>query len=187
MAAMLADAGIPMIVVQMPGMVCTLIPVIAVETLIIRRRLAVPYGKAVKGVAAANLASTIVGVPLAWMAMLAIEYAVMVPVAVAANHWHWNLDSPVLGVFAFLLSIAWLGSIARHICWMIPAASALLLIPSFVVSVWLERPICIALLQDVDPALVKRGVLAANVVSYGLLFLVACGWLAAWYFRGEAI
>jgi len=176
---MLANVGVPMIFVQMPGMVCALIPIIILEALLIRRWLSLPYGDAFKGVTLANLASTIVGVPLAWLVMVLIEFAVVLPVAIAADHWHWKLDSPVLGVLGFLLSIAWLGPVERQLYWMIPAASALLLIPSFVVSVWLERRICLRSWSGVDPASVRRGVFNANVASYGLLFIIACGWLAA--------
>ena len=41
---MLADIGVPMIVVQMPLMVVTLIPVIVLEAFIVRRPLALSYG-----------------------------------------------------------------------------------------------------------------------------------------------
>ena len=172
-----------MIFVQMPGMVCALIPIIILEALLIRRWLSLSYRDAFKGITFANLASTIVGVPLAWLAMLLIEFAVLLPVALAADHWHWKMQSPVLGVLGFFLSIAWLGPVDRHLYWMIPAASALLLVPSFVVSVWFERRICLHSWSGVSPLLVRRGVFNANVASYGLLFVMACGWLAVEYFN----
>jgi len=172
-----------MIFVQMPGMLFALVPIIIVEALLIRRWLSLPYGDAFKGVIVANLASTIVGVPLARLAMLVVEFVVMLPVALAADHWHWKLGSPVLGVLGFLLSIAWLGPVERQLYWMIPAASALLLVPSFVVSVWFERRICLRSWGGIDPALVSRGVFNANLASYGLLFVIACGWLGTEYFK----
>src|SRR5207249_4487996 len=111
--------------------------------LLIRRWLALPYGDAFRGVSIANLASTIIGVPVAWLAMFIIELAVAYPVSTAAEHWHWKLDSPVIAVLGFIISMAWLAPVERHIDWMVPAASALLLIPSFIVSVWFERRICL--------------------------------------------
>ncbi len=49
-------------------------------------------------------------------------------------------------------------------------------LPSFFLSVYLERRSCARTWKTADPALVKRGVLAVNLTSYALLFLLACGW-----------
>ena len=189
MTPMLANIGVPMIFVQMPAMVCALIPIIIVEALLIRRWLTLPYRDAFRGVTVANLASTILGVPLAWLAMFIVELAVMYPVSMAAEHWHWKLESPVVGVLGFIVSMAWLAPVERHIHWMIPAASALLLIPSFVVSVWFERRICVRSWSESDPGVVRSGVFKANLASYALLFVMACIWLGTEYFskRGQSI
>jgi hypothetical protein len=141
-----------------------------------------PYGKTFKGVTIANLASTIVGVPLAWLVMFIIGAGVLAPAARAVHHWDLRIESPILDVLGFLLGIAWLAPVEDQLYWMVPAASALLLIPSFIVSLWIERYICLRLWRSVDPALVRRGVLNTNLASYGLLFLIACGWLAIEYF-----
>ncbi len=178
MTPLVADVGVTMIFVQMQGMMFALIPIILVESLLVRRSLSLTYRDAFRGITIANLASTIVGVPLAWLAMLILQYAIMLPVAAAANYWHWQLDSPVFGVLGFLVSIAWLWPSERYLFWMIPAASALLLIPSFVASVWLERSICTNSWTNQNQAAVRRSVFNANLLSYGLLFLIACGWLA---------
>ena len=174
----LADAGIPMIVLQMPAMVCALVPVILVEGLLVRHWLPLSYKDAFRGTAVANLVSTIVGVPLAWLFMFAMELGILIPVATAADHWHWQMDSPVCRVLEFLVSVAWLGPDEKHLYWMIPAALALLLIPSFMVSVWIERRIGRRHWPHLDVASVRSAVFKANLASYALLFLLACSWLA---------
>jgi hypothetical protein len=58
---------------------------------------------------------------------------------------------------------------------MVPAAVSVLLVPSFFVSVLLERLVCKRVWKNFDPKQVNRGVFAANLVSYALLFLLACG------------
>ena len=179
---MLANVGIPMIFVQWPLMLCALVPVIVVEALLIRRWVSLSYREAFAGISKANLLSTAVGVPLSWGIMLAIEFAVMLPTAIAADRWHWKLDAPVFQVFGFLLSIAWLGPMERHLQWLIPTAAALLLIPCFYVSVWLERRACLRSWPSADPAVVRRGVYLTNLASYALLFAMACGWIAVEYF-----
>src|SRR5579864_5626084 len=93
---LLADAGIPLLMVQWPLMVCALLPVILVETEVVRRQLSLPYRNAIVGAAKANVLSTAAGVPLAWVIMLAVEFAAGFPFLSAAEKRHWPLEhSPV--------------------------------------------------------------------------------------------
>ena len=71
--AILGDTGVPMIFIQWPAMICALVPVIAIEAIVIHRNLSLPYRRAFVGSAKANVISTLVGVPLAWVLMLALE------------------------------------------------------------------------------------------------------------------
>lgn len=173
----LADIGVPMIFIHWPLMLCALIPVIVIESLLIRRWVPLSYREAFTGCSVANAFSTLVGVPLAWIVMFALEFIVMMPVGLAADRWHWKLDSPIFHVLGFLFSIAWLVPVERHLHWMIPLAVALLLIPCFYASVWLESFTCRRMWPSRDVLAVSRGVFRANLASYGLLFLLACGWL----------
>src|SRR5208337_3232173 len=63
-----ADAGLPMIMIVWPAMIVLLVPIIAVEAMVARRKLTVPVEPAILISTAANGASTIVGLPLAWVA-----------------------------------------------------------------------------------------------------------------------
>ena len=94
--ALLADVGVPMIFVEWPLMLCALVPVIAIEAEVARRQLTLPYRKAFAGAAKANLLSTLVGVPLAWAIMLAVEFATLYPTIMAAERWHWRPRVPCL-------------------------------------------------------------------------------------------
>src|ERR1035437_4300089 len=148
---MLADVGIPMIFVQWPLMIGALIPVIIVEALLIRRWVQLSYRDAFIGVTKANLLSTLAGFPLAWLAMFAVEMAVLLPLAIASDKWHLHfIDSPFFQIVGFLLGVAWLGPGGDEAYWLVPLAAALLLIPSFYVSVWLERLICRKAWPDSD-------------------------------------
>jgi hypothetical protein len=174
---MLADVGIPMIFVQWPLMIGALIPVIIVEALLIRRWVELSYRDAFIGVTKANLLSTLAVIPLAWLVMFALEMLVMLPLAMAANKWHWHfLDSPFFQIVSFPLAVAWLGPAENAGYWLVPLAAALLLIPSFYVSVWLESKICRRAWPDIDSLVVRRGVYRANLASYVVLFILACGW-----------
>src|SRR5687767_11449757 len=175
---MLANAGIPMIFVEWPLMLGALVPVIIAEALLIRRWLSLSPREAFTGVTKANLISTAVGVPLAWLVMLMIEFAVLMPVGLAADHWQWKLDAPIWQALGFLFSIAWLGPYQHGLHWMVPTAAALLLIPCFYTSVWLERLTCVRAWPKADVTRVKRCVYLANLASYLVLFSLACGLIA---------
>jgi len=139
-----ADAGIPMIFLQLPVMVIAFMPVVGLEAILIHRWLNLSYRKTIGPVALANLASTLLGVPLAWGIALSIEFVLMMPLAVAANHWHWTgfENSPWGLITQCILGMAWLGPIEGQVAWMIPLAAACLLVPSFFISVWIECRIC---------------------------------------------
>ena len=74
----LANIGIPMIVVQWPLMFATLVPVVVLETLVIHRRLRVSWRSALLGVGKANVLSTLIGVPLAWLLMFGLELGIFI-------------------------------------------------------------------------------------------------------------
>ena len=175
---MLADVGIPMIFVQWPLMIAALIPVIIVEALLIRRWIPLSYRDALIGTAKANLVSTLAGYPLAWLIMFAVELGVMFPLAAASMKWHWNfLESPFFQILGFAFGVAWLGPPADSSgYWLVPLAAALLLVPSFYISVWIERLICRRAWPNSDAAVVRRAVFRANLASYAVLFVLACGW-----------
>ena len=170
-----ADVGIPMIIIQWPLMLCASVPVIVVEALLIRKWVQLSYKDAFIGLGKANLVSTLVGIPIAWLTMLAIEFAVLFPVSMAADKWHWKMESPIFQVIGFVLGMAWIGPSATN--WIVLTAVALLLIPCFFASVWIERRICVHSWPAADKTKVRRGVYLSNSASYAMLFALTCGWI----------
>jgi hypothetical protein len=171
----MADIGIPMLFVQLPTMLVALVPVIVVEAVLMRRWLKLSYREVFGAATLANVTSTLLGVPLAWGIALAVEFASFMPLSFAAFHWHWHwFDNSVVALLAqCTLGIAWLTPAEEELRWMIPVAAAGLLVPSFFVSVWIERSICRKRLREVDEAAVNDCVKRANLVSYAGLFAVA--------------
>lgn len=177
MLPIVANIGIPMIFIYWPLMLGALVPVIVVEALVIRRWVPMPARDSLVGTAKANVYSTLVGVPLAWLLMLALQFAAMAPILIAELKGKHLLDGEP-PVIAFVRTVAWLAPVENSLHWMIPVAVAVLLIPSFWISVLLERRSCLKTWKTAEPALVRRGVFMANLVSYALLFVVAPGWVA---------
>jgi hypothetical protein len=130
-----ADAGIPMLPLGYPIVWLMLIPVVTVEALYLVRKLRMPFSKIVGRVTIANLVTTLIGFPIAWIAVLLWEFAVMIPLS------HTNLTlldrhpkiSSALSIFLFP---AWLGSFDQR--WPLAVAFVVLLIPTFFLSYVVE-------------------------------------------------
>ena len=65
-----ADMILPIVVLAVPGMLILFIPITLLEGYVLKARLAVGFGRALWVSAVANLASTLVGLPLAHVALV---------------------------------------------------------------------------------------------------------------------
>jgi len=179
---LLANMGIPMLFVQWWLMTCALIPVVIIETLVVRRKIAMPLSRTAGGVAAANILSTVIGVPIAWLIALVLGLGVLVPITYGAERLHWQLDSPLFQMFGFIESAAWIvPSSPAQSAWMIPLAAALLLIPCFFASVIIERWVCRHIWKSIETSAIREVIYCANLYSYAALFVLGCLW-SAWNF-----
>jgi hypothetical protein len=169
--ALVADVGIPMIFVTLPLMVCALVPVILVETWVARPPLKISYGRSIWVVAVANVVSTLVGIPAAWAAMYGLELLTFIA---GERFWRNAHNGPVLRVAEVVLGSAWLGD--TGLLWAVPLAATILLIPSFFASWYIEAFIVDKMVEPEWP-IVRSAMFKANLASYGLLFIGACGWL----------
>jgi len=103
----LADAGIPMLFVTWPAMVIALVPVIAMEALLIRKRVVYKPWPIFRATAAANLVSTIIGIPLTWLALVACEMLIGPALSRIPGIQNWH--GPVARTIGFVFAAAWLG------------------------------------------------------------------------------
>ena len=178
---LLADAGIPMIALTLPLMLLLLLPVVGIEALLYRKWLQLRTWEAIKSSAASNVASTIVGVPLAWGVMLVLEFGMFGLVASSQAIQNWR--SPIAGVISLLLGSAWIGPAEGTNLWKIPAAALVLLIPFFFISYLIEYFIVVCVLdiphEVTHPAYtrVRRAVRNANLTTYGAMFISTVVWL----------
>lgn len=171
-----------MIVLTWPAMVVLLIPVIVIEGLLCKKWLGLKTWQAIKTNAVSNLASTIVGIPVAWAFMVALEFGTMglVGESNAFQNWH----SPIANVIFFIFSSAWLNpDLGEHV-WVIPAATLILLIPFFFASYWVEYFVVRKMVRTPDrepsnlaDARVRTAVRNANLITYGIMFLATSVWL----------
>lgn len=165
-----ADAGVPMLFLTLPAMLIALVPIIAIEAVVVGRLLGSNAVLRVKSVAIANAVSTVVGLPLAWVALVALQL-------VSGGGSAYGLTTPTQKLLAVTWQAPWLIPYESDLYWMLPAASLVLLIPFFFTSYFVEAPIVTRLEPEYLRAHVRTAVFRANLFSYLLLAAFTLIWL----------
>jgi hypothetical protein len=165
-----ANAGVPMIFLVMPVMALSILPIIAIETFFYARNLALSVGEAGKVVTIGNLVSTVIGIPLAWGAMVLLQI-------VTGGSGAYGISSFGEKFLAVTWQSAWLIPYEAELGWMIPVAGLVLLIPFFLVSWWSEYQVARRMLRGVEVKRLNETVRNANLITYGLLTLWPIGML----------
>jgi hypothetical protein len=170
MTPLFANVGVPMLFPQLVLMLFALLPIVLIESAVVRKPLEIPTRRALGDVGLANLCSTILGVPCAWGVMFGLHLLTTGGAAL-------GMDTPAKMLAAVTLQAAWLVPYEGQRFWMIPAAATVLLIPCFFASVFIEHWVLVRRWSDLERRAVLSAVLRANVWSY--LFLLAAGilWL----------
>ena len=170
----LANVGIGILIVQLPAVFTLLILVVIIESLVARRWLGGSFLDAANGLFWANAASTIVGYPLGWIFWSTV-HAIVPP-----GHYKIErpfLDAAITGLHP-VLQLSWLSILPSQergeAAWGLLITAAILLIPSFYISVWIERRIFVWIWAPSSSAisLVGKAVRRANVTSYLFLFAI---------------
>ncbi len=159
---------------HLPKLLYVLIPVVILKVLFFRRRAYRPHSGILAGVGVANVISIFLGVPLAWMILLFVEFTVGLTVELISGPIGRTGNSPVWS-FLFDLFIAWFTPLPRDWAWVSCVSLALLVIPYFFVSVWLERRIYCRMWRTANPSALSRDVFRINGTLCVLLFSLACG------------
>ncbi len=159
-----ANAGLPMIILIMPVLAYSIIPIILVEAFYLAWRLKLSAKQAAITVTASNLVSSLVGIPLTWGLLVGFQL-------ISGGGSAYGLDSVLGRVLAVTWQAPWLIPYESAMHWMIPLAGLFLLIPFFFVSWWSEYLITKAMLKSGQAAAINRSVRNANLISYALLGL----------------
>ena len=162
------NAGVPMLALVWPTQWIGLLPIVLVEAAVFQFAGNVPWRQSVWPIAKANLLSTLVGIPLAWLALLVLQFAVsgVVVSAVPAD----ISGSAIIRYLLFPLLAAWAPAGSN---WEIYAAFLILAIPFCAVSVQVEGRYLKSKLIRHDQKRLFAMTKVANVASYLLLCLGA--------------
>jgi hypothetical protein len=171
-SVILANAGVPMLMLAFPAAFFLLIPVIGVESWIARGVSGISASRKFVGVVTANAISTLAGWPLMWMALAALQ------INLIPHGLSWP-DSPIRQIASVTLEAAWLIPYSHDdMYWKVPTAAMVLMVPAFFVSVFLEQWTLRFLWRSDPSSERKRFVWRANLFSYALLIASGFVWLA---------
>ncbi|HMJ14175.1 MAG TPA: hypothetical protein VK524_22320 [Polyangiaceae bacterium] len=179
-----ANAGVPMLVLILPGGALSLPLVILIEAAFLRR-LGLDRLRSLKLSAFVNAASTLFGVPVTWFVLWVVEMLGgslvwrLVVGKGAQPHELWQK------IFVVLWSAPWLVPLRDEPTpWMLPAATLALLIPFFFVSYAIEAHLMERALPHENLARVRQVVWRANIVTYSTFAAATLAWLL--FTRGAA-
>lgn len=162
-----ANAGLPMIVVAWPMMSLMLGPVIALESIMLKRALGISWRRSAVVVSVSNVLSTLLGVPLTWGLLVGLQ------VLSGATTVGPSLDTTAGKIFAATVQAPWLLPYESEEHWLLPAAMLFLLVPFFFASWAVEYLVSRQLVRDLSQRTLKLAVMKANLASYALLVLFA--------------
>lgn len=165
-----ANAGVPMILITFPLMAIALVPIALIESAIVSARLGQSFGASLKVVGLANALSTLVGLPVTWLTLVAAQL-------LTGGSGAYGIESIRSKFLAVTWQAPWLIPYEAHLYWMVPAACLTLLIPFFLASYQIEYRVVARLMRGNTKAAVARAMFRANLVSYSLLFLADIAWL----------
>ena len=158
----LANAGLPLLGIVWPVAWVMLIPVIFIEAVVCAKRLNISIYRSLRATTLGNIASTLIGIPLTWVALVAIQ------IATSFIFYQAGVSTSSTPLRYLLLPIhsAWIGG---YLGTEIYFAFLFLCIPFCIVSIWIENKIFRRMAPDLDPSRIRSSVIRANVVTYTAL------------------
>jgi hypothetical protein len=174
-----ADAGTPMLPFANPVILISLIPVIAIEAAYLRAKLKTGWRVTLGATAKANVVTLLLGYPIMWALFLGMEFLFWFGIDVTGvdNHLHWAVGR-LSEMAVVAASAAWIGPVQDR--WAIPFAYVILLIPSFIVSGFVESRLIERGGWLRTDSRCTRAVWMANLLSYVFLAVVGC--IVLWRF-----
>lgn len=168
--ACFANAGVPMIVLIMPAFGFVIIPIILIESFIFKKKCDVNWKTTFKSVTISNIVSTIVGIPVTWCGL------VLVQMLLGGGGAKGLATIPTV-LYAVTVQAAWLIPYEGYLHWMVPSATAFLMIPFFAISWWSEYFVYRKIHKDICFKQLKYIALWTNLTTYLLLELASIAWL----------
>jgi len=166
-----ANAGVPMIFISYPLMLCSLLPVIIIETIIFSKITEISYEKSIRSSGISNSVSTLAGFPLAWLFLLFIE------IVTTGGRCGPGFDTARNSMITVIVEAAWICPWDEQLYWMIPSAFIISLIVAFLISILIEYLINKKIYKEYDRKVIRRATVYSNIFSYGFLLIISIAYL----------
>jgi len=171
---LLADAILPSLVLVWPITILLLLPIIGVEAKYARSRLNINGGQAFRVFGVANLASMVVGLPIATAVAAAIQKRLQIHLfgTRQSNFDHWSRSGDVSQLAR---------GFGQYPRWILIVAAVLMFALCFMISWWVEAAYVKWWIKRRKPdaglvnSQISRVVRNANVLSYVLLAAISIG------------
>ena len=163
-----ANAGVPMLFLAMPAFAISLLPIIAIEAIYLSKSMDLNIGRAARTAGISNFVSTIIGIPLTWFILVALQM-------ITGGGSAYGIDSIFGKILAVTWQAPWLIPYEKDLDWMISVAGVVLLVPFFFASWWSEYFVSKKILPEYSPGEIKTNICKANLITYGLLGLWPIG------------
>jgi len=175
-----SDAAVPLIASTAPAMVVMSIPIILIEMFVLSRKLEIDKIAAFWVSGWMNLASAIVGVPLAPALALGLDIFAIRTRIEAASASHPNILTRIHSV---MLAEPWEIRPGYDLFLLFPLVTVIFLVPFFVLSWQIELRVAknISPTSEIEPRFLRRTVLIANGWSYTGLALFILGYFILLY------
>jgi hypothetical protein len=163
-----ADVGLPMLAIYLPPAWLLLLPIVGIETLVGMRRFGLPGPRALAAEAAANVFSTILGVPIVWSLAAGLELRLF------SGTWRARGANCLVQATAQAL---WILPPVRKCSWVFPIAACIAGLTFFLLSVLAEYLVLRLFFPSTPLAVVRQWALLSNAASYAFLaaFIVLLG------------
>lgn len=177
-----ANAGLPMLAILWPLSLPAFLPVVFIESYLINKYLSLGYRNSLNLVTKANIFSTAIGIPIAWIACFAIEMLLMIVLVKVVGTKSYppsvisSFPEPFNTITAVLLTFPWLGPWREGGHWIIPFATSLMLVPCFFISYWSEYWFIQKKLPNENKTKLLAAVKKANLCTYALLLFSCFIW-----------
>lgn len=183
-----ANAGLPMLAILWPLSLPAFLPVVFIESYIINKDFSLGYRNSLNLVTKANIFSTAIGIPIAWVACFIIEMLLMMFFVKVMGTKSYppsvinGIPEPFETITKVLLTFPWMGPWKEGGHWIIPFATSLMLVPCFYVSYWSEYWFLKGKLPNENKIKLLASVKKANLCTYTLLLLSCLVWLLTGHF-----
>jgi hypothetical protein len=160
-----ANAGLPMIVIAWPAAWLLLIPIVLFEAFLAHKIIHVDFKKAIKISSIANIVSTLIGMPITWVILVAAQMGL-------GGGTGFPLDTLGQQIYSAIVQSAWLIPYTNTPTWM-PILSVIFLTLMFgLTSIWTEYLAAkIFTGKTIDKKLLFKWSLIGNGFSYGAIIL----------------